>query len=348
MGEEALHLTELGFRVFPVWAPVDGVCSCKTRDCDATGKHPHLTRYLMRATTDPTQVTKWWKSWPDANIGIATGNGLVVVDEDGDEGREWLEDRDLPPTLMSTTGRGCHRYYLGDAKGGIAIGPKVDVLGPGRWVVGPPSLHKSGRRYTWLTSKDTPIAKAPAWVYEERAKPLRSTTTKAPAKTPGSQTPPDVYREGKRNEMLFLDACLMARAARMSEGEIRAALAVTNQQRCQPPLPESEIAAISKSAHRRASQQPDYRDIVAMGFTPSETAVVLVLLAEMNAMGEVTMSYPVLAKKAGISERTAQRVETALEKAHVISKKRTAFRSNRYVIRDVTTWRVNAREREEL
>ena len=242
----------------------------------------------------------------------------------------------LPPLLP----RGCQGWYCHRPKGRRA--------GSGPLGSRPTQPPQERSALTWLTSKDTPIAKAPAWVYEERAKPLRSTTTKAPAKTPGSQTPPDVYREGKRNEMLFLDACLMARAARMSEGEIRAALAVTNQQRCQPPLPESEIAAISKSAHRRASQQPDYRDIVAMGFTPSETAVVLVLLAEMNAMGEVTMSYPVLAKKAGISERTAQRVETALEKAHVISKKRTAFRSNRYVIRDVTTWRVNAREREEL
>jgi hypothetical protein len=37
------------------------------------------------ATTDARQIEAWWRQWPDANIGIATGaiSGIAVVDIDG-------------------------------------------------------------------------------------------------------------------------------------------------------------------------------------------------------------------------------------------------------------------------
>ena len=45
------------------------------------------------ASTDRDQVGTWWKQWPDANIGIATGSssGIFVVDVDGRSGRASLE-----------------------------------------------------------------------------------------------------------------------------------------------------------------------------------------------------------------------------------------------------------------
>ena len=40
------------------------------------------------ATHDPEQIESWWSQWPDANIGIATGeiSGLLVLDIDEKNG----------------------------------------------------------------------------------------------------------------------------------------------------------------------------------------------------------------------------------------------------------------------
>src|SRR5262245_21524929 len=75
--------------VFPLWPvlPFDRghTCGCgKGSRCDSPGKHPLATLVpngLKSATTDTTVITDWWTTWPDANIGIATGR-MVVVDID--------------------------------------------------------------------------------------------------------------------------------------------------------------------------------------------------------------------------------------------------------------------------
>lgn len=38
----------------------------------------------LDATTDPEQVKRWWTTYPNANIGIATGekSGVIVIDVD--------------------------------------------------------------------------------------------------------------------------------------------------------------------------------------------------------------------------------------------------------------------------
>ena len=90
-------------------------------------------------------------------------DGIVVLDDDAAEGREWLAQRDLPITLMAKTTRGYHRYYKGRPRARNKIGPHVDLKGAVGYVMAPPSLHKSGERYRWVDI-DTPIADAPAWL----------------------------------------------------------------------------------------------------------------------------------------------------------------------------------------
>jgi hypothetical protein len=136
--EGALAITAWGLRVFPVRAPVKGRCSCHNPGCDKPGKHPRITSYSERATANPDQVIKWWTQWPDANVGVACGDGLIVIDIDGNEGEEWIAERDMPDTLTATSGRGRHFYYAGDAPSKLSVGPKVDLLGKGRYVVAPP------------------------------------------------------------------------------------------------------------------------------------------------------------------------------------------------------------------
>src|SRR5262245_34029119 len=109
---------------------------------------PHQTR---RATEE--EIRGWWQRWPSANVGIVTGaiSDLVVLDIDGDPGKEWAKS---VPEIVSIetpvvqTGKGFH-FYLKHSGGKIPnfVGklPGVDLRGDGGLVVVPPSVHESGR-----------------------------------------------------------------------------------------------------------------------------------------------------------------------------------------------------------
>lgn len=119
----AIDLARRGFRVHPLKA-----------------KDQPYTAYSRTATTIEADVAAMWRRWPDALIGIATGDGLVVIDDDrgGDE-----PDPDLAITRIArTANRGWHYYYLCDTPVRNSVGklaPGVDVRGQGGYVVAPPS-----------------------------------------------------------------------------------------------------------------------------------------------------------------------------------------------------------------
>lgn len=122
------------------------------------GKIPFKgTNGFKEATTDCAMIEWWWSKWPDANIGLATGNGIVVLDIDGAEGlaelKAWIAVHGpLPATLASRTGNGAHLYwsYAGADIRSSARG-NLHVRGYGGYVVLPPSLHpETGRRYKWV------------------------------------------------------------------------------------------------------------------------------------------------------------------------------------------------------
>ncbi len=79
----ALSYADRGLRVFPIFeVDAEGRCACG-KDCGRdAGKHPRTPHGFKDATTDTAQITAWWSRWPKANIGIATGDGIAVVDVD--------------------------------------------------------------------------------------------------------------------------------------------------------------------------------------------------------------------------------------------------------------------------
>jgi hypothetical protein len=89
MLEAALAYARDGLHVFPLHdadAGAAGACSCGRSDCHSAGKHPRTGHGHRDASTDPQQIRRWWAMWPDANIGIASGeSGLVVIDVDVEE-----------------------------------------------------------------------------------------------------------------------------------------------------------------------------------------------------------------------------------------------------------------------
>jgi hypothetical protein len=149
------------------------------------GKVP-LTRHgLKDASTDFEQIQAWWRRWPQANIGVATGppSGLLVVDLDGREGLgSWarLEARyGVVVTLEAITGGGgVHLVYgypedvdLGNSAG--RLGQGIDTRGRGGYVLVAPSVHPSGRRYAWSGRGETPVAPAPLWLVDLLQPPPR-------------------------------------------------------------------------------------------------------------------------------------------------------------------------------
>src|SRR5262245_57392911 len=151
MRPAALALAARGWRVFPVHVTVDGACSCRKAECRDTGKHPRISAWQKQATSDSNQIERWWQRWPDANIGVATGGGLTVVDLDNAEqlASFLVVAKTLPATLVARTGRGLHLYFSGD----IGSSRKVDDIllrGAEGYVIAPPSLHASGNRYACL------------------------------------------------------------------------------------------------------------------------------------------------------------------------------------------------------
>lgn len=127
-------------------------------ECSAPGKHPRIARWEEQASTSEEQIRKWWRRWPNANIGVAAGkSGLVVIDIDtynevADGGALELSDRNTITSL--TGGGGEHLVYehppgLKIRNSDASLPDWVNIRAHGGQFVVPPSLHKSGRHYEW-------------------------------------------------------------------------------------------------------------------------------------------------------------------------------------------------------
>jgi hypothetical protein len=244
--EAASSLAAGGWFVFPLHTHVgEGQCSCGDAECvwpdnRTAAKHPRTAHGKDDATTDTEQVDAWWKRWPDANIGIRTGDGLVVIDDDGPAAQAWLDDQPtLPSTLRVRTHRGWQWYF--EVPEGVRtrnrakIAPDMDVRGDGGYVVAPPSEHASGHIYAW-EDKDVPVAPCPDWLLELVREPEPVVRPLVVPKVAGDITPYgraalegelEKLRsagEGTRNETLFLAAAALSElvaGGELPEGLVR-------------------------------------------------------------------------------------------------------------------------------
>jgi putative DNA primase/helicase len=255
----ALDYAARGWPVLPLHSAKDGRCTCGKVDCDSPAKHPRTLHGLKDATTDPKTIEAWWRTWPDANVGIVTGapSGLIVVDVDPRHGGDaTLDDllaahEQLPETPESLTGGGGRhiffRYPGGTVRSGNGkLGPGLDLKGDSGYIVAPPSVHVSGKRYQWELSSEVgevPLADAPAWLLAQLAQ-LQDPPAPAAGAPQGGR-----IVDGQRNTTLASLAGSMRRRG-MTAAAILAALQADNRARCDPPLPYGEVAAIAKSIGR--------------------------------------------------------------------------------------------------
>ncbi|WP_336822910.1 bifunctional DNA primase/polymerase [Sporosarcina sp. USHLN248] len=178
------YAEHMNWSVFPVHWLKNGRCSCNDPKCPHVAKHPITWNGLKDATRDIAVINEWWQLYPDANIGVLTGkeSGIFVLDVDTDkkekiDGYVTLEELTkihgpLPNTPMAITGSlGTHyvfQYHEG-IRNRIDFLPSLDIRGQGGYFIAPPSLHYSGRRYTWELSGhplQVNISAAPQWLIQ--------------------------------------------------------------------------------------------------------------------------------------------------------------------------------------
>src|SRR5690242_20297320 len=123
MLDNALDYADLGLRVVPL-----------------DGKRPLLKRWTRRASSNPAVVARWFGSeFPNANLGIATGRGLIALDVDPRNGgdssfQQLVRRRRLPLTAHALTGGG-GAHYVFRCPTSVRVGkrtgfePGLDLLG---------------------------------------------------------------------------------------------------------------------------------------------------------------------------------------------------------------------------
>lgn len=237
------YATKYNWSVFPV------------RQSDKKPLTPHGCKDAKR---DVGAITAWWKRFPDASIGIATGSAsnLIVIDLDLDENKgldgyeelaRWEHDNDeFPETVRSITGRGgSHIFFHHEGsdignRSGILDG--IDVRGEGGYIIAPPSKHPNGTEYQWEYAPDeTPLAEINATVREFLSIGKKEADEEFIV--------PALISAGKRNDTLYRLACSL-QAKGLPDAAIMAAIKQTNLASCEIPVDDDEIQQIVSSAIR--------------------------------------------------------------------------------------------------
>lgn len=234
----ALFYLKSGFSIIPV----------------GRNKKPHIP-WKEFQTRHPSEgeVSTWFDTYRVASIGIVTGSvsGVVVVDVE----KGGVID-DFPKTVMSQTGGGgWHLYYKYDPQRPVnnygRIRDLTDIRGDGGYVIAPPSLHRSGEYYTWLTPMDrSDLAEFPYWLLDT---PPEAGSQSALRSEATSVSVP----QGSRNETATKKAgqILHKLDRELWERVGWPDFQTWNSQACQPPLDTSELRGVWDSILNRENQK---------------------------------------------------------------------------------------------
>jgi len=193
--QSALAYAERGFSVIPI----------------RPDKKPFIKWEAYQTTkATPEEIKSWFTKWPNAMIGICTGDlsGLLVVDCDNEDAYQKIQDL-LPDsfvTCIAKTPRGYH-IYLVYPKGqqisnAAGIMPGVDVRGQGGYIIAPGSVNTEGKAYTWLEGlgiDDVPLAPLPC----ELTRALFNESTLYEGRNNCYASPSTMFENGRRDNDLF-------------------------------------------------------------------------------------------------------------------------------------------------
>lgn len=257
MTRAALELGKLGYKVFPIVQ---------------YGKCPYRgSAGFKDARSSEEDIRSLFGDESNANIGISTDTGLAVVDIDkknnGWESFQKLQQEigSLPPTVKCTTPGGGMHYYFSTTGRIVAsrtkVLPGIDIRAKRGYVVAPPSIRENGRRYEWVEGH-SPFDMSPALIPDELLVIINGGDTQAnrlgiPAdrSKPQRSSISKIIKEGSRNSTLASLAGTLNRRG-LSEVDILDNLRRENTDRCEPPLPDREVAGIARSISNYPATDP--------------------------------------------------------------------------------------------
>jgi len=246
--DHAIQYAERGWHILPLHSVINGKCTCNKPSCTSPGKHPQTINGLKSASIHLDTIDTWFKHWPTANIGIATGaiSGIGVLDIDPKHGGEdslyelTKTHGKIPDTVEAITqSSGRHiifQYEEGFRTTAGKLGRGIDTRGDGGYIVAAPSKGLLGEYY-WEASSDPaecPIVRAPTWVLQllNKNKELEFASEK--------------IMEGLRSSYLCsIGGTLRSRG--VSFKAILACLVEENLARCEPPMSNTEVFTIARS-----------------------------------------------------------------------------------------------------
>ncbi len=226
---------------------------------------------FQRETPTPDMVRLLWSRWPDANIGIVTGevSGLVVIDVDVPEGLVSLKQLHLqeqPTRVVKTPRGGFHLYYFYTPllHTGAGFLPGIDVRAEGGYVVAPPS-EVNGKAYAVV--RDLPIAEldpVPPQLIA-RSRPQAEAKREANEREQWvAETLSAGKREGERNQNATRLVGYFHHKGIPTD--IIKALMVPFCERCEPPMDELELQGVIDSVRRYQGASCSLQD----AFQPEE------------------------------------------------------------------------------
>lgn len=246
--EEARFLWDKRLKIFPLAerskAPRNG------DNWREYAKHP-LTMAHVRNLWGFEQKARF-------NIGILTGaSGLVVVDADSREAARELYRR-LPKTdMMTKTANGGHFFYrspdqeLGPRVKVVVQGVVADIRAGASYVVGPGSIHPTGKLYERIGEWSEPPVFDPKWI-EQSVNGTRQITR-------GKVNRVDRYLakiesiQGENGSSGLVRAAAVCRDNGLSESEATVALLKWNRLPVvNPPWSEGEITRAITRLYERA------------------------------------------------------------------------------------------------
>lgn len=292
--QAAVNYGRLGFRVFPL---------------KPGGKEPQVRGWNNVASKHEGTIRRLWGKWPNANIGIMTGqaSGFFVVDvDDRNGGFDTLDQLiekhgSLPITAKQITGNGEHHLFKcnGPVKTrNNALGNGIDIKGDGGYIVAAPSLHPSGKHYQWAVQPHN-LSVSPDWLLEE------FTNGKEPA-----FVLPDTIPKGSRNDTLYRYGCSL-RSKGWAQSQITAELVRVNEFHCESPLSDEQINKIINSAQKFGIKEKPllfiWRDAIRTdeSLSPTTRHILHVIGFHMDTIGKPSWpTMDLIAKESGYKRQT--------------------------------------------
>lgn len=210
------------------------------------------------------EITTWFNKWPDAMIGICTGeiSGLAVIDIDTEEGKEAIQEY-IPDSLLmpiaETPKGGQHLYFKcpdPPLSNNTRVIPGCDLRCEGGYIIAPPSINGTGKGYKWLDGLSINEIEPPelpgAYIsfINSFAFSIRGREVNDFQRLPKTSFD---FQKGNRDNTLFHVAnCLIKGGCEESlTCKVLQMLAL----QCDPPFPMNEIQSKIESALKRVERR---------------------------------------------------------------------------------------------